>query len=97
MKMLHAQLKRAGLGVKEHNYERSTVMSFQFSDETLRALARAIEYYLVHYVDELEKTGNGASFKENNAAASEEDYRLREIINAFDLKRFFDTSTLMRF
>lgn len=61
-----------------------------FSEEIIKTLARAIEYYLVNNVwDKLAER--------DNAAASEEQYRVIEIINKFDLKRFFCESTRARF
>jgi hypothetical protein len=64
-------------------------MSF-FLKDTLKALAHAVEFYLVHYI--WDKLG-----EMDNAAAAEEYSQLSEIINTLDLKRFFDSSTLMRF
>lgn len=66
------------------------MITCNLSTENVEAIAHAMEFYILNYVwDDLAER--------DNPAASEEDYRLREIINKLDLKKFFLESTNARF
>lgn len=66
------------------------MIRYNLSEENIEAIARAIEFYIVHHVwDDLAER--------DNTAASNEDYCLREIIYKLDLKKFFLKSTNARF